>query len=162
MIDVRTGLGWDNHRILEGRPLILGGVSIPCEFGLDGHSDADILLHALTDALLGALALGDIGMHFPDTDPRWKGASSDQFLRHAAALVKDLGYTISNVDTTVILQRPKLKDYRLPIQENIARILGLPAGRVGVKFKTAEKVGPVGEGKSGEAQAIATLWKPSA
>lgn len=159
MIDVRTGLGWDNHRIAEGRPLILGGVTIPCEFGLDGHSDADILLHALTDALLGALALGDIGMHFPDTDPQWKGASSDRFLMHAAALVRERGYTISNVDTVVILQRPKLKDYRTAVQENIARLLGINADRVGVKFKTAEKVGPVGEGKSGEAQAVATLIK---
>ena len=111
------------------------------------------LLHALTDALLGALALGDIGMHFPDTDPQWKGASSDRFLLHAAALVRERGYTISNVDTVVILQRPKLKDYRTAVQENIARLLGISADRVGVKFKTAEKVGPVGEGKSGEAQA---------
>jgi 2-C-methyl-D-erythritol 2,4-cyclodiphosphate synthase len=160
MTAVRTGLGWDNHRIAEGRPLILGGVHIPCEFGLDGHSDADILLHALTDALLGALALGDIGMHFPDTDPRWKGAASEQFLAHAAALVRERGWTISNVDTTVILQRPKLKDYRDAVQANIARILEIETDQVGVKFKTAEKVGPVGEGKSGEAQAIATLIRP--
>ena len=160
MTAVRTGLGWDNHRIAEGRPLILGGIHIPCEFGLDGHSDADILLHALTDALLGALALGDIGMHFPDTDPRWKGAASDQFLAHAAALVRERGWTISNVDTTVILQRPKLKDYRDAVQANIARILQIEPDQVGVKFKTAEKVGPVGEGKSGEAQAVATLIRP--
>lgn len=159
MIDVRTGLGWDNHRIAEGRPLILGGVTIPCPFGLDGHSDADILLHALTDALLGALAFGDIGMHFPDTDPRWKGASSDRFVLHAVTLVRERGYQIANVDTTVILQRPKLKDYREAIQRNIAALLDLPVDRVGVKFKTAERVGPVGEGKSGEAQAIATLTK---
>ncbi len=160
MTAVRTGLGWDNHRIAEGRPLILGGIHIPCEFGLDGHSDADILLHAPTDALLGALALGDIGMHFPDTDPRWKGAASDQFLAHAAALVRERGWPISNVDTTVILQRPKLKDYRDAVQANIARILQIEPDQVGVKFKTAEKVGPVGEGKSGEAQAIATLIRP--
>lgn len=159
MTAVRTGLGWDNHRIAEGRPLILGGITVPCEFGLDGHSDADILLHALTDALLGALALGDIGMHFPDSDPQWKGASSDRFLAHAASLVAERGWTISNVDTTVILQRPKLKDYRDPIRANIARLLNLDVEQVGVKFKTAEKVGPVGEGKSAEAQAIATLVK---
>jgi 2-C-methyl-D-erythritol 2,4-cyclodiphosphate synthase len=159
MIAIRTGLGWDNHRIADGRPLILGGITIPCEFGLDGHSDADILLHALTDALLGALALGDIGMHFPDTDPQWKGASSDRFLLHAAKLVRERGWTISNVDTTVILQRPKLKDFREAIRANIARLLELDVDQVGVKFKTAEKVGPVGEGKSGEAQAIATLIK---
>jgi len=159
MTAIRTGLGWDNHRIAEGRPLLLGGIEIPCEFGLDGHSDADILLHALTDALLGAVALGDIGMHFPDTDPAWKGASSDRFLAHAAELVRERGWRIANVDTTVILQRPKLKDFRDPIRANIARILGLEIDQVSVKFKTAEKVGPVGEGKSGEAQAIATLIK---
>ncbi len=159
MIAIRTGLGWDNHRIADGRPLILGGITVPCEFGLDGHSDADILLHALTDALLGALALGDIGMHFPDTDPQWKGASSDRFLLHAAKLVRERGWTISNVDTTVVLQRPKLKDFREAIRANIARLLELDIDQVGVKFKTAEKVGPVGEGKSGEAQAIATLVK---
>lgn len=154
---IRTGLGWDNHRIVEGRPLILGGIEVPCEFGLDGHSDADILLHALTDALLGALALGDIGMHFPDTDPKWKDSSSDRFLVHAAALARDGEWTIANVDTTVILQRPKLQDFRAPIRANIARLLELDLDRVSVKFKTAEKVGPVGEGKSAEAQAIVTL-----
>lgn len=159
MTAIRTGLGWDNHRIAEGRPLILGGVTVPCEFGLDGHSDADILLHALTDALLGALALGDIGMHFPDNDPQWKGASSDGFLVHAAGLTKERGWTIANVDTTVILQRPKLKDFRDPIRENIARLLGLELDQVSVKFKTAESVGPVGEGKSAEAQAIVTLFQ---
>ena len=157
MTAIRTGLGWDNHRIAEGRPMILGGITVPCEFGLDGHSDADILLHALTDALLGALALGDIGMHFPDTDPQWKGASSDRFLVHAAKLVRERGWTIANVDTTVILQRPKLKDYRDAMRANIARLLELELDQVSVKFKTAEKVGPVGEGKSGEAQALATL-----
>jgi 2-C-methyl-D-erythritol 2,4-cyclodiphosphate synthase len=137
--------------------MILGGVTIPCDFGLDGHSDADILLHAVTDALLGAAALGDIGMHFPDTDPKWKGASSPQFLEHAAKLVRDRGYAIVNVDTTVILERPKLKDFRLPIRESLAKILGLELDCVSVKFKTAERVGPVGEGKSAEAQAIVTI-----
>jgi 2-C-methyl-D-erythritol 2,4-cyclodiphosphate synthase len=153
----RVGLGWDVHRLSPGRPLIIGGVTIPCEFGLEGHSDADILLHALTDALLGAAALGDIGMHFPDTDPKWKGAESRQFLAHAAKLVRDLGYEIVNVDTTVILERPKLKDYRETIRESIARTLAVDLDRVSVKFKTAERVGPVGEGKSAEAQAIATI-----
>lgn len=156
-MDIRTGLGWDNHRLAEGRPLILGGVTVPCEFGLDGHSDADVLSHAVTDALLGALALGDIGMHFPDTDPRWKGCDSLVFLRHAVSLVKEQGYAISNVDATVILQRPKLKDYRQAIREGLAAALGLAVDRVSVKFKTAEKVGPVGEGKSGEAQAAVLL-----
>lgn len=152
-MDIRTGLGWDNHRLAEGRPLILGGVNVPCEFGLDGHSDADVLSHAVTDALLGSLALGDIGMHFPDTDPRWKGCDSLVFLRHAASLVREMGYEISNIDATVILQRPKLKDYRQAMRESLAAALDLDVERVSVKFKTAEKVGPVGEGKSGEAQA---------
>ncbi len=158
-MQIRTGLGWDNHRIAEGRPLILGGVRVECEFGFDGHSDADVLSHAVTDALLGALALGDIGMHFPDTDPRWKGCDSLVFLKHAVSLVQEKGWTISNVDTTVILQRPKLKDYRLPVRESLAAAMGLEIDQVSVKFKTAEKVGPVGEGKSGEAQAAVTLTK---
>jgi len=157
MIDVRTGLGWDNHRIAEGRPLIIGGVTIPCEFGLDGHSDADILLHALTDALLGALALGDIGMHFPDTDPQWKDTGSLQFLHHAVQVARVAGYRIVNVDANVLLESPKLKDYRLRIRESLAAALGLELDRVSVKFKTAEKVGPVGEGRSAEAQAIVTV-----
>jgi 2-C-methyl-D-erythritol 2,4-cyclodiphosphate synthase len=151
------GLGWDVHRLTAGRPLILGGVTVPCEFGLEGHSDADILAHALTDAILGAAALGDIGMHFPDTDPRWKGCDSLVFLRHALQLATERGYRLVNVDTTVILERPKLKDYRLPIRERLAATLGLEVDRVSVKFKTAEKVGPVGEGKSAEAQAIVAL-----
>jgi 2-C-methyl-D-erythritol 2,4-cyclodiphosphate synthase len=155
--EIRTGLGWDVHRIAPGRPLTLGGVVIPADFGLDGHSDADILSHAITDALLGAAALGDIGMHFPDTDPRWKGADSAQFLAHAASLVRDAGYEIVNVDSTVILEKPKLKDYRTVIRESLARTLGLVTDRVSVKFKTAERVGPVGEGRSAEAQAIATI-----
>lgn len=156
-MDIRTGLGWDNHRIAQGRPLILGGVTVPCEFGLDGHSDADVLAHAITDALLGALALGDIGLHFPDNDPQWKGCDSLVFLRHAASLVREAGYRIANIDSTVILQRPKLKDYREAIREKLAATLELEVGRVSVKFKTAEKVGPVGEGLSAEAQAVATL-----
>ena len=155
--DIRTGLGWDNHRIAPGRPLILGGVHVACEFGLDGHSDADVLTHAITDALLGALALGDIGMHFPDTAPEWKGADSVLFLRHACRLVEEQGFRIQHVDSTVILQRPKLKDYRLPIRESLASTMKLSLDRMSVKFKTAEKVGPVGEGLSAEAQAVVTL-----
>ncbi len=156
---MRIGQGWDVHRIIAGRPLILGGVAIPSEFGLEGHSDADILSHAITDALLGAAALGDIGMHFPDNDPQWKGADSKQFLAFAAWLVRDKGYDILNVDTTVILERPKLKDHRLDIREALAKTMGLHLDRVSVKFKTAERVGPVGEGKSAEAQAIVMLEK---
>ena len=156
---MRIGQGWDVHRIIAGRPLILGGVTIPSEFGLDGHSDADILSHAITDALLGAAALGDIGMHFPDNDPQWKNGDSKQFLAFAAWLVRDKGYQIVNVDTTIILERPKLKDYRLDIREALAKTIGIELGCVSVKFKTAERVGPVGEGKSAEAQAIVLLEK---
>ncbi|MGA3188098.1 MAG: 2-C-methyl-D-erythritol 2,4-cyclodiphosphate synthase [Bryobacteraceae bacterium] len=156
---MRIGQGWDVHRLIAGRPLILGGVTIPSEFGLDGHSDADILSHAITDALLGAAALGDIGMHFPDTDPQWKGGDSKQFLAFAAWLVRDKGFQIVNVDSTVILERPKLKDFRLPIREALAVTMGIPPDCVSVKFKTAERVGPVGEGKSAEAQAIIMLEK---
>lgn len=155
--EYRTGLGWDVHRITPGRPLILGGVTIPADFGLEGHSDADVLSHAITDALLGAAALGDIGMHFPDTDPRWKGADSLVFLRHARQLVIEKGYHLVNIDSTVILERPKLKDFRLTIRETLAAALELDLDRVSLKFKTAEKVGPVGEGRSAEAQAIATI-----
>jgi 2-C-methyl-D-erythritol 2,4-cyclodiphosphate synthase len=155
--EIRTGLGWDVHRLSPGRLLILGGVTVPSEFGLDGHSDADILSHAITDALLGAAALGDIGMHFPDTDPQWKGADSKQFLAAAAALVRERGFAITNVDTTVILERPKLKDYRQSIRESLAATLAMEVDRVSVKFKTAEGLGPVGEGHSAEAQAIVTL-----
>jgi 2-C-methyl-D-erythritol 2,4-cyclodiphosphate synthase len=155
-------LGWDVHRIVPGRPLILGGVTIPSEFGLEGHSDADLLAHAITDAILGAAALGDIGMHFPDNDPRWKGCDSLVFLRHAQSLAAERGYAIVNVDSTVILERPKLKDYRTAIRESLARTLNLELDRVSVKFKTAEKVGPVGEGRSAESQAIVTLARPTA
>lgn len=159
MNEFRSGLGWDVHRIAPDRPLVLGGVTIPADFGLEGHSDADILAHAVTDALLGALALGDIGMHFPDTDPRWKGADSLLFLAHACALVRDGGWSIVNLDTTVILERPKLKDYRVPIREKLARAMEMEIDRVSVKFKTAEKVGPVGEGRSAEAQAIVLIGR---
>jgi 2-C-methyl-D-erythritol 2,4-cyclodiphosphate synthase len=157
---LRIGQGWDVHRIVTGRPMILGGVTIPSEFGLDGHSDADILSHAITDALLGALSLGDIGMHFPDTDPRWKDGDSLIFLRHAHELVTAKGYRIANVDSTVILERPKLKDHRAAIRTKLAETLGLDADLVSVKFKTAERLGPVGEGLSAEAQAVVLLCRP--
>ena len=157
---MRVGQGWDVHRIAAGRPLVLGGIRIPSEFGLEGHSDADVLSHAITDALLGAIAQGDIGMHFPDTDPRWKGCDSLEFLRHACALASQAGFQIINVDSTVILERPKLKDFRLAIRESLATALIIPVERVSVKFKTAEGVGPVGEGKSAEAQAVVLLESP--
>ena len=161
MAEYRFGQGWDVHRIAPGRPLILGGVIIPCEFGVEGHSDADVLSHAITDAILGALALGDIGMHFPDSDPRWKGCDSLVFLRHARDLAREGGFSLVNVDSTAILERPKLKDYRMAIRQKLADALDLDIDRVSVKFKTAEKVGPVGEGRSAEAQAVVTLAKES-
>jgi len=155
--EFRTGQGWDTHRLERGRALILGGVQIPSESGLAGHSDADVLAHAITDALLGAAALGDIGMHFPDTDPQWKDADSLTFLTHALRLVRAEGYEVVSADSTVILERPKLKDYRAAIREKLAGVLGLDSGAVSVKFKTAEKLGPVGEGLSAEAQAVVTI-----
>ena len=157
----RVGQGWDVHRITSGRPLILGGVTIPCDFGLEGHSDADVLAHAITDAILGAIAAGDIGMHFPDTDPRWKNAGSLRFLKHSCDLAMAKGFSIANVDATVILERPKLKDYRLSIRESLAITMGLELEQVSVKFKTAERVGPVGEGRSAESQAVVCLVRSS-
>ena len=159
MSEIRTGLGWDNHRLAAGRSLILGGVLIPSEFGLEGHSDADVLAHAITDAVLGAAALGDIGMHFPDSDPRWKGCDSLVFLRHAQDLVEATGYRVLSVDCNVILERPKLQDFRQAIRQRLSETLEVPVDRISVKFKTAEQVGPVGEGRSAEAQAIVTLQK---
>ncbi len=153
----RIGQGWDTHRLEPGRPLILGGVRVPSELGLAGHSDADVLFHAITDALLGALALGDIGMHFPDTAEEWKGADSVRFLEHTLKLVAEGGYQLLNVDSTVILERPKLSHFRAAIRESLARAVGLPVTSVGVKFKTAENVGPIGEGRSCEAQAVVLL-----
>jgi 2-C-methyl-D-erythritol 2,4-cyclodiphosphate synthase len=160
MPPVRIGQGWDTHRLVAGRPLILGGVQVPSEIGLSGHSDADVLFHAVTDAVLGALALGDIGMHFPDTAPEWQDAGSLQFLQHALHLAAQRGYMPANVDSTILLERPKLKDFRAAIRENLSRAVGLPLDCVSVKFKTGEKVGPVGEGLSCEAQA-AVLMAPS-
>lgn len=157
MSEYRTGQGWDTHRLEKGRALILGGVPIPAEFGLAGHSDADVLAHAVTDALLGAAALGDIGMHFPDTDPRWKGADSLDLLRQALRMVRDAGYKVVHVDSTVILERPKLKDYRLAIRQKLAETLELDVSCVSVKFKTAEGLGPTGQGLSAEAHAVVTL-----
>ncbi len=153
----RIGQGWDTHRLEPGRDLILGGVKIPSEFGLAGHSDADVLAHAITDAILGALSLGDIGLHFPDTAPEWHGADSIQFLLEAQRLAAEQGYRISNIDSTVILERPKLKDFRFAIRENLAASLKIDVNAFSLKFKTAENVGPVGEGRSCEAQAVVLL-----
>ncbi len=159
MSEYRSGQGWDVHRLVAGRPLILGGVTIPGEFGLEGHSDADVLAHAITDAILGAAAVGDIGMHFSDTDARWKDCDSMVFLKQAQAMAVARGYHIVNVDSTVVLERPKLKDYREAIRQRLAEALSLEVDRISVKFKTAEKVGPVGEGRAAEAQAVVSLQR---
>ncbi|MCX7252614.1 MAG: 2-C-methyl-D-erythritol 2,4-cyclodiphosphate synthase [Burkholderiales bacterium] len=154
---LRIGEGWDVHALVEGRPLILGGVEIPYEKGLLGHSDADALLHAITDALLGAAGLGDIGTHFPDNDPAFKGADSYLLLQQAVAAVGQTGYQLVNVDCTVIAQAPKLAPYKAAMRSRIAQALGVDPTQVNVKAKTAEKMGPVGEGRSIEARAVALL-----
>ena len=141
---MRIGHGYDVHRLVEGRDLILGGVKIDFELGLLGHSDADVLLHAVSDALLGAAGLGDIGKHFPDTDPQYKGADSRVLLRHVVKLVKENGYRISNVDVTMIAQKPKLKDHIPQMVKNIAADLQIPENRVNVKATTEEKLGFTG------------------
>ena len=141
---MRIGHGYDVHRLVEGRDLILGGVKIDFELGLLGHSDADVLLHAVSDALLGAAGLGDIGRHFPDTDPQYKGADSRVLLRHVVKLVGENGYRISNVDVTMIAQKPKPKDHIPQMVKNIAADLGLPENRVNVKATTEEKLGFTG------------------
>lgn len=156
-IPFRIGQGWDTHRLEPGRDLILGGVKIPSDFGLAGHSDADVLAHAITDAILGALSLGDIGLHFPDTAPEWHSANSIHFLLEAQRLAAGEGYRISNIDSTVILERPKLKDFRSAIRENLAASLKIDVSALSLKFKTAENVGPVGEGRSCEAHAVVLL-----
>lgn len=141
---MRIGHGYDVHRLVEGRKCIIGGVDIPHETGLDGHSDADVLVHAVMDALLGALALGDIGKHFPDTDPRYKGADSMALLRHVAALIAKEGYRLGNLDATVLAQAPKLAPHILQMRENIAAALGCEVSRVSVKATTEEKLGFTG------------------
>ena len=153
----RIGEGWDTHALVTGRPLILGGVSIPHSHGLLGHSDADALLHAITDALFGAAALGDIGRHFPDTDPAFKGADSVLLLRECAARVRAAGYEIGNVDATIVAQAPKMAPHIPAMRECIAAALGLAASAVNVKAKTAEKMGPVGEGRAMETRAVCLL-----
>ncbi len=158
-MNIRIGEGWDTHQLVEGRKLILGGVEIPHTKGLLGHSDADALLHAITDALLGAAALGDIGKHFPDTDAQYKGADSTVLLAKVASDVRALGYHIINLDSTVIAQAPKLAPHIQAMRERIAFVLDLDIGCVNVKAKTAEKMGPVGEGRAMEARAVVLLSK---
>ncbi len=154
----RIGEGWDTHALVPGRKLIIGGVEIPHTTGLLGHSDADLLLHAITDALLGAAGLGDIGTHFPDTDLRFKGADSVVLLQEASRLVAAQGLRIGNIDSTVIAQAPKLAPHIPAMRARIAEALGLEVGRVNVKAKTAEKLGPVGQGLSMEARAVVLLY----
>lgn len=154
---MRIGHGYDVHRLVEGRDLILGGVKIDYEKGLDGHSDADVLLHAVSDALLGAAGLGDIGRHFPDTDPKYKGADSKKLLEIVGHKVKDAGYRISNIDVTMIAQRPKLKDHILQMEKNIARCLEIAPGRVNVKATTEEKLGFTGTGEGMACHAVCLL-----
>lgn len=158
-MNIRVGEGWDVHQLVEGRKLILGGIEIPYEKGLLGHSDADALLHAITDALFGAAGLGDIGRHFPDTQVRFKGADSGVLLAEAAARVRAAGWQIGNVDSTIIAQAPKMAPHIPAMRERIAALLGLPAEAVNVKAKTAEKLGPVGEGRSIEARAVVLLQR---
>jgi len=155
----RIGEGWDVHALVPGRPLIIGGVRIPHPMGLLGHSDADVLLHAITDALLGAAALGDIGRHFPDTDERFKGADSSALLLEVARRVRAEGFEIGNIDSTVIAQAPKLAAHIPAMQQGIAATLDVLPSQVNVKAKTAEKLGPVGQGLSIEARAVALLFR---
>jgi 2-C-methyl-D-erythritol 2,4-cyclodiphosphate synthase len=156
---IRVGTGYDVHRLVEGRRLILGGVEIPFEKGAMGHSDADVLSHAICDALLGAAALGDIGSHFPDDDPRWSGASSLDFLAHAVELLRQEGYGVVNVDATVLLERPKLRTHIEAIRQRLASALGVSVDSVSVKAKTNEGVGPIGKGEAVAAQSIATIQR---
>lgn len=155
----RFGMGYDVHQLVEGRKLIIGGVEIPHRLGLLGHSDADVLLHAIADALLGASALGDIGRHFPDTDPRYAGADSLRLLAHVMQLLKDKGYTVGNVDATIVAQKPKMKDFIPQMNENIARVLGVTTDQVNVKATTEEKLGFTGTEQGVSAYAVAGIEK---
>ncbi len=157
-MNFRIGEGWDVHALVPGRKLNIGGVTIPHPMGLLGHSDADVLLHAITDALLGAAALGDIGTHFSDTDPQFSGADSMVLLVEAARRVAAKGYTIANIDSTVIAQAPKLMPHIAAMREGIAQALGLQRDQINIKAKTAEKLGPVGQGQSIEARAAVLLY----
>lgn len=158
-MNIRIGEGWDVHALVPGRQLILGGVKIPHTMGLLGHSDADVLLHAITDAVLGAAGLGDIGRHFPDTDTQFKGADSSVLLQEAMRRVRAQGWELVNVDSTIVAQAPKLAPHIAAINAGVAKALGVQADQVNVKAKTAEKLGPVGMGQSIEARAVALLKK---
>jgi 2-C-methyl-D-erythritol 2,4-cyclodiphosphate synthase len=154
---MRIGMGYDVHKLVEGRDLILGGVNIPYEKGLLGHSDADVIVHAIMDAILGAAALGDIGKHFPDTDPAYKGASSIELLKHVGKLIEEKMYLIENIDATIIAQKPKLLNYIPQMVENVASALKLPVSSVNIKATTEEGLGFTGSGEGISAQAICSL-----
>lgn len=156
----RVGFGNDVHRLISGRPLILGGVRIESELGAKGHSDADALLHAVTDALLGALALGDIGLHFSDKDERWKNADSKMFLREAVRMIKERGFRVVNIDSTISLEKPKLRPHIDAMRKNLAGILEIDLTCVSVKAKTGEKVDAVGESRAIKAEAVVLLEQP--
>ena len=158
-MNFRIGEGWDVHALVPGRKLILGGVEVPHTLGLLGHSDADVLLHAITDALFGAAALGDIGRHFSDTDPQFKGADSAVLLAEAVRRVRAKGFEIGNIDSTIVAQAPKLAPHIEKMRERIAQVLALDAEQVNVKAKTAEKMGPVGLQQAMEARAVVLLYK---
>ena len=158
---IRIGFGTDIHRLEAGRPLIVGGVEMDSELGAAGHSDADVLLHAITDALLGSLALGDIGQHFPDSDERWKGADSLTFLRHANGLVNQAGFSVVNIDSVIDLESPKLRPHIDQMRENIAAALDIETSRVSIKAKTGEKVDAVGERRAIRAQATVLVKQKS-
>lgn len=155
----RIGEGWDTHALVIGRPLMLGGIEVPHSHGLLGHSDADVLLHAITDAVLGGAGMGDIGQHFPDTDPEFKGADSLKLLRAASEKARHHGWLIVNIDSTIVAQAPKLSPHIPAMRQRIARALGLHPDNVNVKAKTAEKMGPVGEGLAIEARAVCLLTR---
>ena len=159
MTALRIGHGYDVHRLVPDRELILGGVTIPWELGLDGHSDADVLLHAVMDALLGAAALGDIGVIFPDSDPAYLGVSSLTLLRHVAGVLRDNGWLVVNVDATLVAQRPKIGPYRAEMRRNIAEALGVGVDQISVKATTEEHLGFTGEGRGMAAHAIALIEK---
>lgn len=159
---IATGIGWDVHRLVPGRPLILGGVTVESELGLDGHSDADVLTHAVIDALLGAIGAGDIGEHFPDTDERWRGADSLELLRHVDALLGERGCHVVNVDATVIIERPKLAPHKQAMRERLAGALDLTPDRVNVKATRGEGLGFLGRVEGAAALAVATVETPGA
>ena len=155
----RVGLGYDIHKLVEGRPLIIGGIEIPYEKGLLGHSDADVLIHAIIDAMLGALALSDIGTHFPDTDPKYKGISSVELLKNVIGLIHEKGYVINNIDSNIILQEPKMKPHIPNMVKNLSEIMGIDVSQLSIKAKTNEQMDAVGEKFAIEANAVVMLRK---